>query len=266
MKRIGLIAAMPEEIGPLLRMIGPAQKDSTCSRRFYRIQTRSQSIGILESGMGSVNAESATRLLIDTFRPELIISFGFAGSLSTRLNVGDIAVADRLLNLHHGLFSEQQGLTGDLVESILPDALRAAFISTATVTSKKELAGILPANITLAVVEMETAAVAHVAKEAEIPMIAVRSISDRFDDELGFSLEEFCDSSLNLKIWRVALTIAKKPWILPQLIRLSGNSQIAAKALAVALSDIITRLPDQRLPPAADRGKSLICSASSSFL
>jgi len=223
-------------------MMAPAHRESVGKLRLYRLRAEGESICLVQSGMGAANAASATRVLIERHRPELIINFGFAGSLSPGLYIGDIAVADRILFLHDKHFTEQQGLAGDLCGAILPEAERATFITTEKVTAKKELAAGLPEGISRAVVEMETAAVAQIACREKIPMVGVRAISDSFDDELGFSLDDFCDSEMNLQKWRVMLTLIRKPLILPQMIRLSENSRTASNALAKALSRIIAGL------------------------
>jgi adenosylhomocysteine nucleosidase len=240
--RIGLIAAMPEEVIPLLKKIGVFRKETAGKQSFFSFSNGGRNTCLVMSGMGPANAASATRLLIDRCHPEIILNFGFAGALSHELNIGDIVVANRILFIHDRLFSEQHGLSAELVEKYETEANHAAFVTTGKVTAKKELAARLPKGIAKAVVEMETAAVAQVSHRDKIPLVAVRAISDVFDDELGFTLDEFCDSELNLKKWRVLMTVAKKPWIIPQLTRLSRNSRIAANALAEAVSRVISTI------------------------
>ena len=89
---------------------------------------------------------------------------------------------------------------------------------------------------------METAAVANVAGAAGIPFMAIRAITDTFDEKLAFTLDEFCDRELNLKMWRVLLAVARKPRIIPQLARLSGNSRRAGHLLAETVVRIVPTL------------------------
>jgi adenosylhomocysteine nucleosidase len=248
-QRIGLIAAMQEEIHPLLRIVKPSRMEVIGKRHIWWLDT-SESICLVESGMGPDNAATATRLLIDIGKPDLILNFGFAGSLTPQLDVGDIVLADRLLFMHGRLFSEQSGLGSDLdrrqtdVQEKCGCLIhQGSFVTTRNITSKKEIAGRLPTGVGKAVVEMETAAVAQVTNKEKIPLIALRAISDDFDDELGFSLDEFCDKDLNLQKWRVMLTLAKKPWIIPQLIRLARNTKHAGGKLATAVAGLIATTP-----------------------
>jgi len=237
--KVGLIAAMPEEVAPLLKKIGGYKKVTSGRHDIFSFNFNGQDTKLLTSGMGPANAASAARTLIDSFRPELIVNFGFAGSLSPELNVGDIVTANRILFLHDRLFSEQQGLGGEI---FVAGVKTGAFVTTGKVTDKKWLSAKLPNGISKAVVEMETAAVAQAAHREGIPLIAIRAISDGFDEELGFSLDEFCDRELNLQKWRVLLTVAKKPWIIPQLMRLSRNSGIASNALAEAVCVLLAAI------------------------
>jgi adenosylhomocysteine nucleosidase len=96
---------------------------------------------------------------------------------------------------------------------------QGTFISCDTILNKSELAGLLPAECANPVVEMETAAIARVATLHGIPFLALRTISDPWDEELDFSIDEFCDDSMQIRIPKVLRTIAKRPHIIPQLIR-----------------------------------------------
>lgn len=238
---IGLIAAMPEEIAPFLRQLKDVRRYRSGRCNLYRFRTSSVSACLIESGMGPANATDAASRLIADSSPSAILNFGFAGAITPELKVGDIVIADRLLFFHEGLFSEQQWLTSGL-PSFGPHLQRAAFITTSRITDKRSLAGRLPVGIKQALVEMETAAAAKVAAAAGIPFMAIRAISDPADEELGFTLDEFCDKGLNLKIWRVLLTVAKKPWIIPQLIRLAGNSKTAGNNLSSFLYNNINKM------------------------
>jgi adenosylhomocysteine nucleosidase len=241
-RSIGLVAALPEETRPFLRIAGSHFVEKLGRFNLYHFTINSKPVCMVESGMGPANAEKATRFLIDFASPGVIVNFGFAGALSPGISVGDIVLADRLLSLHDNMFSEQQGIAAvetehyaGILESAGVQFFRAAFITTGKTTAKRELAERLPQGIVKAAAEMETAAVAQIAHRERIPLVAIRTISDGFNEELGFTLAQFCDNQMNLRIWRVLLTVAKKPWIIPQLARLSGNTRMAGDRLARAL-------------------------------
>ncbi len=246
---IGLIAAMPEEINPLLKRIGTYQKKTIAPFTIYNFSLGNKKYAIIRSGMGAIHAAAAARLLIREMNPAIIISFGFAGAITIGPRVGDLIIAEKLFNYQNSDFSPQPGLTAALF-SHLQILLQAragqrytvypgTVITTTEIVEKKGLAKKLPGNCRCPVLDMETAAVAQVAANARIPFSAIRAISDPADEELGFSIEEFTDIDLNIRLTKVLATVVKKPWIVPQLLRLARNSNAAGKNLALAIEAVI---------------------------
>lgn len=247
---IGLIAAMPEEIRPLLRLIGPHSRDKLGTFSVYRFTVGGHEIRLIESGMGPGRAAAATRVLITATDPTLVINFGFAGAVAAGPDIGDIVIAERILLNRGRLFSEQAGLStgktselAGLLEQTPPGRdcriLRGTFITAAQITNKRQMATLLPAGIDSPVLEMETAAIALVAARENIPFWALRAITDGPDEELGFTIEEFTDREMNIRLGKVLLTVAKKPWIVPQLLRLARNSRLAGDNLSLAMLTIL---------------------------
>ena len=48
---------------------------------------------LLECGIGKVNAAIGTQIMIDYYKPDVIINSGIAGSLSKNLKIGDIVIS-----------------------------------------------------------------------------------------------------------------------------------------------------------------------------
>jgi adenosylhomocysteine nucleosidase len=206
--------------------------------------------------MGPERAAAATRALIAAARPELIINFGFAGAVTGGTGLGDIVVADRILLYRERLFPEQPGIFAEKAEEIaglLNRSLggkemqirRGTFITAAGIKSKRKMAEQLPAWATNPVLEMESAAVAQAAYEGNVPLIAIRAISDGAEEELEFAIEEFTDSEMNISVGKV-------PWIVPQLLRLAKNSRLAGENLAAILTVLLENLQDRLPRPAVE--------------
>jgi adenosylhomocysteine nucleosidase len=113
------------------------------------------------------------------------------------------------------------------------------FATTTAIMQKSRLAALLPVDAPFPVVEMESAAIALLAGENGIPFVGIRTVSDPFDEELGFSLDEFCDERMRIRISKVLFTVARKPRIIPQLIRLARNSRVAAASLSQAVERLL---------------------------
>ncbi|HTY21321.1 MAG TPA: nucleoside phosphorylase [Geobacteraceae bacterium] len=261
-KIIGLIAAMPEEIRPLLRLAGKYTKEKIDGLDAYRFTYGKEMILLVNSGMGLENAAAATKILINKAKPCLIVNFGFCGAVKPGPQVGDIMVAQRILLNGDTLFSPQSGiveeeakrLSRSLASSLNGKDFRVyggAFITAAGIKSKAEMVRLIPAWAPNPVLEMETAAVAKTAAEGGVPLMAVRGVSDDAGEEFGFSISELTDNKLRIRFWKVFLTVARKPWIIPQMLRLTKNSRKAGKNLALAIATLLEDTDD--LPLKRDR-------------
>lgn len=240
---IGVVAAMPEEIAPLLRRVGKeVRRERSAGWNLYRFERSGVPVTLIESGMGPHHAAAATAALIELAAPQLLLNFGFAGAVRSGLEVGDLVLANRVLLFEHGCFQEQVPPDPALAERLaraLPigglNLKRGSFITAAQITNKASLGQLLDGSLAHPALEMETAAFLVEAARAEIPAVALRGISDAAGEELGFSLEEFCDAELRIRLPRVLVTVLRKPWIIPQLIRLAGNTRRAGESLAAGV-------------------------------
>jgi adenosylhomocysteine nucleosidase len=250
---IGLIAAMPGEIKPLLARVGPYRKERIASFNLFRFAVADQQVCLIESGMGTAKGAAAAQALIDAVNPSVIVNFGFAGAVTTGPKVGDLVVANRLFSHQSLSLTEQYGLDRDLTELMEMTLAKGcgekpfrvycgAFITAGQIVAKVKLAGNLPQGVVNPVLEMETAAIARVAAQLKVPLIAMRAVSDGSDEELGFSIEELTDDELNVRIARVLLTLVRKPRIIPQLLRLAKNAGRAGGNLADGLMLVLQAL------------------------
>jgi len=250
---IGLIAAMPEEIEPLLRQIGSYTQGKLCGFAAYQFTVGAREIRLIESGLGPERGAAAAQALITASTPELVINFGFAGAMTAGPKVGDLVVAERLLSCRNGSFQEQRGLAEELTNRLIGflaedfsgktfQIFRGTFIMAERIMGKRELAGLLPAGLANPVLEMESAAIAQEAAEVNVPLCAIRAISDSAEEELGFAIEDLTDREMKVRLGKVLLTVAKKPWIVPQLLRLARNSRRAGENLATALMSLLESL------------------------
>ena len=97
MKKIGIIAAMEEEMQQIKEIMEGISEKKIYNLTFY-IGTISQKECILvECGIGKVNAARTTQILIDNFDIEYIVNVGTAGATSRELNTTDVVIADKLI-------------------------------------------------------------------------------------------------------------------------------------------------------------------------
>lgn len=246
---LGLIAAMPQEIAPLLRRVGKCRKDREGGFDLYRFEVRGAPVCLIESGMGPLQARAATEALIKVAAPSLILNFGFAGGVLPDLAVGDLVFADRVLRLERGVLTQAPApaappaaLLRDRGGAPTLSVKSGTFITAAAIMNKKEVAALLDSAVHHAVLEMETAAVLEAAAAKGIPALALRGVSDAAGEELGFSLEEFCDDRLRISVPRVLGCLLRKPWIAPQLVRLGANARRTGERLAEGVEKALEAL------------------------
>lgn len=247
--KIGIIAAMPEEVSAILRCASSPAQERISNRICYRFVQSEHEIVVMHAGMGFDNAARSAESLIDGFAPDLLLSAGFCGGIDSELLVGDTVVA-----VHYAIASETTlenipiaipGISKKVVRTMTDSGIRAFesfFVSTPAVMNKATIAALLPDYAKYPTVEMESSAIALVAVEKKIPFFAIRTVSDPRSEELLFSIEEFCDKQLNISIPRVLLTIVKRPYILPQLLRLARNSRIAGRSLTTSIEIILSSI------------------------
>jgi adenosylhomocysteine nucleosidase len=247
--RIGIITAMPEETRSVVRAVGETKKTRTGGLCRWSGVVAGHEILIIEAGMGFSNATTAARQLVQEQQPDLIVSAGFCGGISEALQVGDVVLASDLTIVSGTVLEDVRVEIAAACRTLLEQQagkgrrlFGGLFVSTATIMRKTQLATLLPTGAPCPVVEMESAAIARVAREHGIPFAGLRSVSDPFDEELSFSLDEFCDDRMRIRIPRVLMTIARKPRIIPQLVRLARNSRIAAGSLSCTMREFLALL------------------------
>lgn len=241
-KRLGAVAAMPQEIAPLLSRIGRFTTERVSGFNLYRFSLGTAHVALIESGMGPAHATAATRALIGAARPSAIVNFGFAGGVLPGLEVGDLVLAERA-HLFRGEAIAPAECPDARLSALVAAACQEAglelrhgsFVTACGIVDKRGLPASVTGGMALPVLEMETAAVLAEARLAGIPALALRGVSDAADEELGFSIEELCDAQLNLSPWRIVLMLVRKPYLVPQLLRLAGNSRRAGRKLAQAV-------------------------------
>jgi len=97
---LGIIAAIPEEMAHL-------RGDGTdaveiAGQRFERTRVEGRDAVLVETGIGKVNAAVTATLLAREFGCRALVFSGVAGGLDPDLGVGDVVVADRVVQHDYG--------------------------------------------------------------------------------------------------------------------------------------------------------------------
>ncbi len=236
---IGIVTAMPEERAAALKAMRQLTRERQDGLLLYRGQLAQREACLVEGGIGTSAAARATKLLIDTHRPSLLISAGYCGAVRPGPAVGDLVLCSRLLTadperVQELLLPGSHQRAARLAAELQRHGLRAwqgSFITTRAISSKAAISARLPEDMDHPVLEMESAAVALAANGAGIPFIGLRAVSDDAAEELLFSLDEISTAAGQVAPGRVLWLLMRRPALLGQMLRLAVGSTRAGTSL-----------------------------------
>lgn len=109
MNTYGIIVAMNKEVTVLKEKITILKEHKICNLTFFEGNYHGKKIVFATAGIGKVNAAITTILMIEHFKPDLIINTGIAGGYEQTLKPLDIIVADKVLYSDVDMTSEAAG-------------------------------------------------------------------------------------------------------------------------------------------------------------
>lgn len=95
--KIGIIGAMQEEVQLLIKDIQVTKTDNIGMREYYSGTLYDRDVVIVFSRWGKVAAASTVTTLIEKFDVDLVLFTGIAGAANDMLNIGDVVIADKLV-------------------------------------------------------------------------------------------------------------------------------------------------------------------------
>lgn len=203
---------MEPEIAILRDKMSNVKTTEKANFTFYHGQLAGHSVTLVQSGIGKVAATIATTLLIELFAPQYVINTGSAGGFDSRLNVGDVVIANQVR--HHDVdvtaFGYEMGQVPQMPAAFEadPTLIAAAEQSIAQLGELQTLTGLVctgdsfmcdPQRIattreqfpTMLGVEMEGAAIAQACYSLNTPFVVIRSLSDIAGKESPTSFDEY---------------------------------------------------------------------------
>jgi adenosylhomocysteine nucleosidase len=209
MSVIGIIGAMDLEIELLRNNMNLIMKENIAGINYYLGKIEEKDVILTCCGIGKVNAAACTQILIDRFKIDYIINTGIAGGLHKDVEVCDLIISNDVT--YHDVRKQQmknhfpfkECFEGD--KRLIECAVKVCELSKnedwnyhigRIVTGECFVSdNILKKSIieeySPHCVEMEGAAIGHVAHINNIPFVVIRSISDNADSEATMSYEAF---------------------------------------------------------------------------
>lgn len=235
---IGLICAIPQELDALRGALTDTQTETVAHAQFISGVLDGHDVVLAGSGMGKVNAALVTTVLAGRFRCRAIVFSGVAGGLDPALAIGDVVVADRVVQHDAGILESgrvrvyQPGHApvinptdrlGYPVDSDLLDRVRQR-LRDVTVPGQIVYGTVLSGDQYLncdetrerllrefdgRAIEMEGGAVAQVCEAFGVPWLVIRALSDLAGGDALFDFTTFVDqaSATSAKILRALLPV-----------------------------------------------------------
>ena len=192
-------------------------KTTTHAKMKFTLGTlHGKDVCIVVCGVGKVNAAMCALMLIEKYKPNLVLNSGVAGSLSPIVGIGDIVVATKSVehDMNGTALGDKQGeitfpdgnmmffecdkQASTLLAAIckeIPDTKVAQGIIASGdifVSDRKQRFKINDRFGALAC-EMEGAAIGHVCVRCGVPYGIIRAISDDLDENKGMDFVKFCE-------------------------------------------------------------------------
>ncbi|HGD6627767.1 TPA: 5'-methylthioadenosine/adenosylhomocysteine nucleosidase [Streptococcus agalactiae] len=209
--KIGIIAAMEEELKLLVENLEDKSQETVLSNVYYSGRYGEHELVLVQSGVGKVMSAMSVAILVESFKVDAIINTGSAGAVATGLNVGDVVVADKLV--YHDVDLTAFGYDyGQMSMQPLYFHSDKTFVSTfEAVLSKEEMiskVGLIATGDSfiagqekidvikghfpqVLAVEMEGAAIAQAAQATGKPFVVVRAMSDTAAHDANITFDEF---------------------------------------------------------------------------
>ncbi len=214
---IGIIGAMEKEIRNILKDMNVLTTKTAIGLDFYlgTLQGNSNSIVLVRSGIGKVNAALCAQTLIDLFAVDEIINVGVAGGMAEGMRVGDIAISTEAMyhDFDTSALGDEPGYISGMDASIFPaDAnminmaeeavkeinypyFKGRIVSGDQFIGDSQVKADIKAKFNPVCCEMEGAAIAHTCYLNKIPFVIIRAISDNADDSGDVNYEAFSTES-----------------------------------------------------------------------
>ncbi|MGL4998644.1 MAG: 5'-methylthioadenosine/adenosylhomocysteine nucleosidase [Cetobacterium sp.] len=211
--KIAIMGAMDSEIKNLLHEMKNVEIKDKAGVKFYIGELQGKDVVVFKSGVGKVNAAMSTTIAIENFETKKIIFTGVAGAVENKLNIGDVVISKDLVQHDYDTtaFGRKKGLVPGSKDGIFSSDEKliniAKTASEKVVSNQKTYTGRiatgdqfiadkakvaeLKSEFGAWAVEMEGGAVAHVANLYEIPVVVIRSISDKADGSAHMNFSEF---------------------------------------------------------------------------
>ena len=201
---LGIIGAMDEEVAKIKEQMTDVNVNRIAMMDFLEGSIHGHPAVVVRSGIGKVNAAICAQILAVKYNVDAIINTGIAGSLDSKINIGDIVISTdtlehdmdavtfgyplgqipRMDTLSFTADEKLRSLAKEVCREVNPDisVFEGRIVSGDQFISDKDKKEWLVSTFKGSCTEMEGAAIGHTAYLNGIPFLIIRAISDKADD------------------------------------------------------------------------------------
>ena len=218
---VALILALEVEAAALVRRLDPSTVSSPQLSTWEGV-VEGKPVVLVITGVGKVAAALATQFVCDAFKPRCVISVGIAGATDSHAPAGRLIIASgasqhdmdarpfaasrgTIPSLGMAMIPADSALSERLrlaTESVVNQPVRSGVILTGDqIVASREIRDLILIDFPDgACFDMETAAIAQVARQNGVPWAALRATSDAADETfdieevVGFGVETAADT------------------------------------------------------------------------
>lgn len=229
MKQIGIIAALPAELKPLVQ--GWKRLRAAKGAEAWQGAIDGSACIAVCAGMGKDAAERACGIAIQVGRLDALISIGWTGALSCGMQPGQAYVLNEVID----------GATGERFMTHSPERegyagpLRIVTLDHVALAAEKQELG---EGYQAVLVDMEAAAVARFASRQGTDFYCLKAVSDVAGERLP-DFSRYTNNQGHLQLAAFVTYVALRPQYWPSLARVGRNGKAGAVALAAALIPLI---------------------------
>lgn len=202
--KIGVVCAMEREIQIIREQLSDTKEHRVGEIRITEVALSGNTVFLTVSGIGKTCAAMATQALISSFGCEVIFNTGLAGGCDARLKPGDavlvdkavyhdfdLGISDTFKEYQNGFFADNgmMALAEDSLKALGIDYIIGTDASGDIFVEDKTVKDDIVRRTGCSCVDMEAAAIAHVAAVNRLPVAMVKIISDSADEAAAFDFE-----------------------------------------------------------------------------
>jgi len=254
---ICILGAVRQEISKIRGGMSGREHRKLGNADSWRGTWKGHDILLVRTGMGKAQArEALNRVFADLAVPRLIISTGYAGATDPALSIGDIVVADRVLETPCATdedFSATRPVSEFCVDPVWTDKIMAI----PAVGVKVSRGGLLTVDkpvcspqakkavgerYRVQAVEMETSAMIALAAEKNVAFLSIRAVSDTVEDEL-IDVSPFVGADGEVSPLQAGWHVLTHPGIIGEVLTLRQHACRATDTLTHCLASFLQTLP-----------------------